>query len=89
MQIKLSASYFRALKKFVSNNKKNSESVKKALKLFKENPNHPSLNLEKLQHTEGVYTIRVNKGDRLFLIRTDKDTVILIDVGKHDKYRKY
>lgn len=88
MQIRLSAGYYRALKKFVKNNKENAENVKKALKLFKENSNHPSLNLEKLRGSK-VWTIRIDKGNRIFFSKVNEYTIILIDVGKHDKYRKY
>lgn len=90
MHITLSANYYHALKKFVANNKKNAQAIKKALTLFKENPNHPSLNLEKLQNTKGVYTVRlINKSDRIFFVWIEKNTVLFIDIGKHDKYRKF
>ena len=88
MQIKLSASYYRALKNFVKNNKRNAHNIKKALKLLKENPHHPSLNLEKLKGRH-VWTIRIDKANRIFLSWIEKDTVLLLDIGKHDKYRKY
>ncbi len=60
MKIELNPSYLRALKKFVKNNKDNAESVKKATSLFKSNPNHPSLNLEKLKGSH-YWTIRIDK----------------------------
>jgi len=88
MQIKLSERYYRALKKFVKNNKTNADNIKKALKLFKENPKHPSLKLEKLKGSR-VWTIRIDKGNRIFLFWIDKSTALLIDIGKHDKYRRY
>lgn len=88
MQIKLSASYFKALKKFVKNSKRNSESVKKVLRLLKSNPNHPSLHLEKLRGSK-FWTIRIDKGNRIFFTWIDKSTVFFIDIGKHDKYREY
>lgn len=76
MYITLSANYYHALKKFVANNKKNAQAIKKALTLFKENPNHPSLNLEKLQNTKGVYTIRLNKSDRIFFLDRKKHSTL-------------
>lgn len=88
MHILLSASYFRALKKFVKNNRRNAESIKKSEKLFKENPRHPSLHLEKLVGTK-VYSIRIDKGNRIFFYWIDKFTTLFIDIGKHDKYRRY
>lgn len=88
MQIKLSASYYRALKGFVKNNKRNAENIKKALKLLRENPHHPSLNLEKLKGSH-IWTIRIDRGNRIFFSWTDKTTALFLDIGKHDKYRGY
>lgn len=88
MQIKLSTGYHRSLKGFVKNNKGNAESTKKALKLFKENPKHPSLRLEKLGGSK-IWTIRIDKGNRIFLSWIDKSTALFLDIGKHDKYRRY
>ncbi len=88
MQIRLSASYYRALKGFVKNNKINAENIKKALRLLKENPSHPSLNLEKLKGSQ-IWTIRIDKGNRIFFSWIDKTTALFLDIGKHDKYRKY
>ena len=88
MQIQLSASYYRALRSFVKNNKKNAENIKKALKLFKENPRHPSLNLEKLKGSS-IWTIRIDKSNRIFFSWINKTTALFLDIGKHDKYRRY
>jgi mRNA-degrading endonuclease YafQ of YafQ-DinJ toxin-antitoxin module len=88
MQIKLSVGYYRSLKSFVKNNKINAENIKKALSLFRENPHHPSLNLEKLKGSH-IWTIRIDKGNRIFFSWIDKTIVLFLDVGKHDKYRRY
>ena len=88
MQIKLSASYYRALKNFVKNNKRNAENIKKALKLLKENQHHPSLNLEKLKGSH-IWTIRIDRGNRIFFSWINKTTALFLDIGKHDKYRRY
>lgn len=88
MEIQLTSNYYRALKHFVKNNKRNATKVKKTLKLFKENPTHPSLNLEKLKGTK-IWTIRIDSGNRIFLSWVDESAVLLIDIGRHDKYRKY
>lgn len=88
MQIKLSVSYYRALKSFVKNNKINAENIKKTLKLLRENPRHPSLNLEKLK-SSSIWTIRIDKGNRIFFSWIDKAIVLFLDIGKHDKYRRY
>lgn len=88
MHIKLSTGYLRALKAFVKGNKNNLEATKKAIRIFKVNLNHPSLNLEKLKGSR-VWTIRIDKGNRIFFYWIDKSTALFIDIGKHDKYRKY
>ncbi len=80
--------YNRNLENFVKGNKKNAERVKKTVKLFTQNPKHPSLNLEKLKGSE-VWTMRIDKGNRIFLLWIDKTTALFIDIGTHDKYRKY
>lgn len=88
MDINLTKSYLRALERFVKNNQRNIKDIKKALNLFKENPQHPSLNLEKLKGSE-YWTIRIDKGNRIFFVWIDKNTALFIDIGKHDMYRKY
>ena len=76
-------------KKFVKNNLKRFKDYKKTVTLFVSNPSRPSLNVEKLKNTRSVYTIRLNKSDRIFFIWKEKNTAIFIDIGKHDKYKKY
>lgn len=87
MHLKLSAGYLEALKRFVRGNPKRANNVKKAVILFKQNPRHPSLHLEKLQGSR-IWTIRLDKGNRIFLT-WDEPTAIFVNIGKHDKYRKY
>lgn len=76
-------------KKYLQNNAQRLIEYKKAVVLFLSNPAHPSLNLERLTNTKGVYTIRLNKSDRIFFIWKEENTALFIDIGKHDKYRKY
>ncbi|MEK7573815.1 MAG: plasmid stabilization protein [Patescibacteria group bacterium] len=69
----------------------NSELLNKTIKtlsILAKNPKHPSLKLEKLKGSR-VWTIRIDKGNRIFLFWVDLRTALLIDIGKHDKYRKY
>ncbi|MEK7634129.1 MAG: hypothetical protein AAB437_04770 [Patescibacteria group bacterium] len=80
--------FLRSKKKFVKNNSIKSENFIKTITLFVENPNHPSLNLEKLSGSE-IWTIRLSKGNRIFFTWKNKTTALFIDVGSHDKYRKY
>ncbi len=76
-------------KKYLKHDKKRFDNFKKSVMLFVSNPIHPSLNTEKLHNTKSVYTIRLNKSDRIFFTWKEKNTAIFIDVGKHDKYKKY
>lgn len=75
-------------KKFIKNNRTLAEKVIKVLTLFITHSKHPSLHLEKLQGSE-VWTIRIDKGNRIFFVWLDENTVLLLDIGKHDKYREY
>lgn len=73
---------------FIKNNLQRGNLLIKILSLFVQNPLHPSLNLEKLKGTK-IWTIRIDKGNRIFFMWVDKQTVLLIDIGPHDKYRRY
>lgn len=86
--IESSAKFDKERRKFVKNNLTLAEKVIKVIKLLAKNPQHPSLNLEKLGGSD-IYTIRIDKGNRIFLKWIDNQTVILLDIGPHDKYRKY
>ncbi len=88
ISIRKTSEYNRERDKFVRNNTKRGNALIKALDKFSYNPAHPSLNLEKLKGSR-VWTIRIDKGNRIFLFWVDKSTALLIDIGKHDKYRKY
>lgn len=88
MQIQLSANFLRSLRKFIKGSIQNKENYTKAISRFKNDPNYPSLNLEKLKNSK-VWTIRIDKGNRIFFTRTDESTALFIDIGKHDKYRRY
>ncbi len=88
MEIRLSQKYYRSLNQFVKKNKRNAESTKKALSFFKANSNHPSLHLEKLSGSK-LWTVRIDKSNRIFFSWINKTTALFLDIGKHDKYRKY
>lgn len=60
--------------------------VEQALERFVENERHPGLHFEKLSGTPDVFTIRINRGDRIFLRRrTDAVGTIydVMDIGSH------
>lgn len=87
MKIHESNRYQRAFKVFVRRSKKKAEILKKTLTFLKENPRYPGLHTEKLKNSN-VWTCRLDQDNRLFFMWQDQK-VILIDVGRHDKYRQY
>lgn len=57
--------------------------AEKSLRLFADNPRHPSLHFEKL--TGSAYrTIRVDLNHRIVLYEIEGDLFELVDVGSHD-----
>lgn len=83
-----SSGYLAARRKFLKNNSKLADKAIKAISRFSKNPQHPSLNLEKLRGTK-VWTIRIDQGNRIFFYWIEESKALFIDIGKHDKYRKY
>ena len=57
--------------------------VDKQLKLFLENPKHPSLRIHKMEGYSDIYEARVTKGYR-FTFQVFGDSYILRRVGTHD-----
>ena len=86
--IQYSPKYLSARKRFLKNNFDLLNKTLKAISLFISNPIHPSLNLEKLKGSK-IWTIRIDRGNRIFFSWIDKKTALFIDIGPHDKYRKY
>lgn len=80
--------YERERDKFAKGNSKAANALIKTLNKFSSNPIHPSLNLEKLKGSK-IWTIRIDKGSRIFFVWIDKTTALFLDIGKHDKYRRY
>lgn len=87
-RIQHSSRYLSSRTKFLKNNSNLLNKTIKAIALFAANPKHPSLNLEKLKGTN-VCTIRIDKGNRIFFSWINDNLALFIDIGKHDKYRKY
>lgn len=88
IKIQYSPKYLSERKKFLKNNSKLLNKTIKAISVFARNPQHPGLNLEKLGGTK-VWTIRIDKANRIFFSWINEKTALLIDIGKHDKYRRY
>ncbi len=55
----------------------------KSVRLFKDNPAHPSLEYKKMAGYEDIYEIRVNVNYRITCQKIG-DTVILRKIGTHD-----
>ena len=75
-----------SMRRFVKGNKKRTLFFKKTLRLLLANPRHPSLHLEKLQNSK-IWSIRIDRGNRIFLVRINASALLLVDIGSHDRYK--
>lgn len=57
----------------------------KQIKLIKQNPNHPSLNIELLEPKEyGIYSFRIDRKYRgIFIFRPDKQVIEILTITVH------
>ncbi len=86
IKLKPTTHFERNRKKYVKKNILRAEKMLSILNIFRHSPSHPSLNLEKLINSD-IWSIRLDRGDRLFFTWIDDQTALLLDIGKHDKYR--
>lgn len=63
------------------------EQARKAYRLFKENPQHPSLNFKPVHPKLPIFSARISRGYRTLGIRTE-DVMIWFWIGSHDDYDK-
>ena len=57
---------------------------KKHLKLFKENPKHPSLNTERLEPKSlRIYSFRINRKYRAIFILAGSNEAEIVDINDH------
>lgn len=89
IKLEYSRHFISERKKHLKNNRQRFEDYKKAVTLFISTSTHSGLNIEKLRNAKGIYTIRLNKSDRIFFVWKKESIAIFIDIGKHDKYRRY
>jgi mRNA-degrading endonuclease RelE of RelBE toxin-antitoxin system len=61
--------------------------VQKALQLLAENPRHPSLQVKRMQGTNGIWEARASLSLRITL-EMDSETILLRNVGEHDETLK-
>ncbi len=87
-KINYSPRYLSSRKKFLKNNPILLNKTTKSISLFVTNPNYTGLHLEKLSGLS-LWTIRIDKGNRIFFKWINDWEALFIDIGKHDKYRKY
>ncbi len=80
-------SFIRAYKTFTRRNTIRKSAVAKTIELFAQNPDHPSLHLEKLSGSD-IWTIRADQGNRIFFLWSSQgDTAIFFHIGSHDSYK--
>lgn len=61
------------------------EQARKAYRLFRDNPQHPSLNFKPVHPKQAIYSARVSRGYRTVGIRVE-DTIIWFWIGSHADY---
>ena len=67
---------------------KNRRSARKAYRLWKENPFHPSLRFKCINSEENIWSVRINRSYRAIGI-LDSDIVTWFWIGNHDDYEKF
>lgn len=63
------------------------QQARDAYKLFRDNPNHPSLRFKRVHPDPPVYSVRINVDYRALGVR-EKDAVIWFWIGSHADYDK-
>ena len=67
---------------------KNRRSARKAYRLWKDNPFHPSLHFKCINSEEDIWSVRINRNYRAIGI-LNNDTVTWFWIGNHDDYEKF
>ena len=75
--IRKTSRYNKQRDKFVRNNLQRGNALIKTIDKFTHNPNHPSLNLEKLGGSK-YWSIRIDRGNRIFFVWLNSNTVCLL-----------
>jgi len=63
------------------------EQARKAYRLFRDNPQHPSLNFKRVHPSQPIYSARVSRGYRTVGVRSD-NVIIWFWIGSHSDYDK-
>ncbi|MEM7592647.1 MAG: hypothetical protein AAF383_14190 [Cyanobacteria bacterium P01_A01_bin.83] len=67
---------------------KNRRSARKAYRLWKDNPFHPSLRFKCINSQEDIWSVRINRSYRAIGILAN-DTVTWFWIGNHDDYLEF
>ena len=65
------------------------QQLQNKLRLFAENPMHPSLRTKRIQGTANLFEFSINMDIRVIWFYEGDSLVVLIDVGHHDVLRNY
>ena len=61
--------------------------ARKNYRIWKENPNHPSLNFKEIKLGTNIFSVRIGIGWRALGVVTD-DTIVWFWIGSHSDYNK-
>jgi len=61
------------------------QQARKAYQLFRDNPQHPSLNFKRVHTNEPIYSARITRSYRTIGI-VDDDVIIWFWIGSHSDY---
>jgi len=86
MEIEVSPSFKKKVRLIHKNNLKLYLKANKTIKLFIENPNHPSLRLHKLNHSSR-WSMSVTMDIRI-TYEYFKGCILLVNIGTHDEVYK-
>lgn len=64
------------------------KTARKNYSLWKDNPQHPSLEFKKVHTTDPLYSIRVGIGWRAVDIYKNENTIVWFWIGSHNDYDK-
>ena len=61
--------------------------ARKAYRLFRDNPRHPSLRLKRVHPIKPIYSVRVSRNCRALGV-LDGDTIVWFWIGNHGDYER-
>ena len=82
MKSYINADFLKAYRRLPANVR---QQARKAYRLFKDNPNHPSLNFKPVHPTQPIYSARISRNYRTIGI-IDEGVIIWFWIGSHTDY---